>query len=1144
MTDLQSRIAALSPEQRARLESRVADLAAARGPRDRRRIEPRDRARPTPLSFAQQREWALERFRPSNNISGALRLEGEVDLELLSRVLTEVMARHEVLRSTVKVMDRTPVQVVHPVTPIPVSLVDISDLDPEEQRREVRRRYDADVQLPFPPEQTQRMRATVLHLGPAKYVALLTTHHSSSDGWSMAVILREVAALYPAFRHGLPSPLPPPPIQYGDFAVWQRDELGEAAITAELEYWKGVLADIPPRLALPADRPSPVRRSFAGAHCTVVLEGEATEALQRFAGREGVSISVLLLAACGVVLHRYTGQDDLVFGTAVTGRVRTETEQVVGCFANALPLRLRVSREQTLLEVLQRARDVFSGAFAHQDIPFDRLIDELAPKETSQTPLIQMMINVLTTPGDILRQADQALEMEGLRISPEPMDPGPVPIDIVLNVQVRPNQVHLQWHYSSELFDIDTVTALAHQVRHVLERLLEDPGLEVGRVDLLGAPPAANVPDAGTSMAGPGFVERFAARVACAPDDPAVVCDEVVLSYAELNGEANRLARRLHSSGVCAESMVAVVVDSSPWLAVAVLGVLKAGAAYVPVDPGWPRERVDVILADVGAAVVVTTAELASMVEGAAGVSLVVDDPERLFVDGHDLSEVPALGAAAYVVHTSGSTGRPKGVVIEHRSLTTFAADVAQRLGLGVGDRFLQFASPAFDVLAEELFPVWLAGGAVVFPPPGGAGVGIELEAVIDRGRVSVLELPAAFWHEWVRQLDLAGRALPPWLRLVIVGSERVLPERLLMWQKLGVPLMNVYGITETTVSSTFFRLGRDAPAADIRHLPIGTPLPSVVLRILDDDLRPVPVGGVGELYIGGVGVGRGYFASPGLTAHRFIADPEPAGAGTRVYRTGDLVRRRGDGNLEFLSRADAQVKIRGFRIEPAEVESAICRHPQVAQAVVTVQEPVPGNRRLVAHLVPQPRTRVNHTDLRRFLARELPHYLVPAAFVSIERLPVTSNGKTDFERLPAPTDERPDEAEDPVAPRSVLEQQLADIVAAVLGITLVGVDDNFFELGGDSIEAIQVAARAQDEGIQLSPLDLFERPTVAQLAQAATEAGDRPPPDVSQAPEAGPPAAAGNGAAAPTPADFPLARVDQGQLDALLGSIAVEKEV
>ncbi len=1141
MADLQSRIAALSPEQRALFESRIAEMVAARGsaPADER-IQPRDRSRPTPLSFAQQREWALERFRPANNISGAIRLDGEVDLDLLGRALTEVMARHEVLRSTVEMTDGTPVQVVHPVTPIPVPVIDISELDPQEQTAQVRRHYDEEVKRPFPAGETRMLRVTALRLGRSEYVVLLTLHHCASDGWSLAIVVQEAATLYKAFREGKGAALPPPPIQYGDFAAWERARMGEERIAAEVEHWRQVLADIPPRLELPADRSYPARRTFGGGDHKVALSPDVTAALQRWAQDEGVSFSMILLAAVSVVLHRYTGQHDLVIGSAVNGRLRSETEQIIGCFANVLPLRMKVSRSQTLREVLHQARDVVSTAFDHQDVPFDRLIEELAPRETSQTPLIQMMINVLTTPGNLAQQAGQALEVPGVRITPVQVDFGPIAVDLIVYAEVRPDKVHLLWHYSSELFDHLTVVRLADQVEHVLQRLIAEPAARIGDVELLGTPvtPVTTAPAVSSAEATASLVELFQRQAGIAPDAPAVIYDGAAVTFDELNRQANRLARHLRSLGVGEDTPVGVLLGRSPQLAVAILGVLKAAGAYIPMDPEYPADRIRYMLSDARASVLITTGEFSGLAGGAdLAHTLILDGADALPAGpDDDLPGAPRPRSAAYVVYTSGSTGQPKGVVIEHRSLTVFAREVADRLQLGAGDRFLQFASPSFDVLAEELFPIWLAGGAVVFPPDPASSLGMRLVDLIERERISVMELPAAYWHEWVRELDRAGRRLPDSFRLLIIGAERPLPERLAMWQKLGIPLMHVYGITETTVSSTFFRLSPHAPAEDLRHLPIGSALPSAGLRILDSELRPVPAGGTGELYISGVSLARGYLGRLGLTAQRFVASPDPAHPGERVYRTGDLVRQRADGNLEFLSRVDAQIKIRGFRVEPAEIESAICRHPQVAEAVVTAYEPAPGDKRLVAYLVPQPRTRPNVTDLRRFLAREIPNYLVPSAFVQLEKLPLTANGKTDFDRLPEPAEERPEVAEELVLPQTPLERDLAEIVASVLGVTVVGVNDNFFELGGDSILAIQVAARAKENGIELSPLDLFQYPSVALLAETVADARSAAEVPADKVAAAAP-------GAAPSATDFPLARVDQAQLDALLSRITANED-
>jgi amino acid adenylation domain-containing protein len=904
------------------LERRLAELAAARGREPDERIKPRDRSGPAPLGIAQQREWAIERLRPANNIIGAIRVEGEFDLALLSRVLTEVAERHEILRSTVELQgDRTLVQVVYPVTPVPTPVVDLSHLTPEQQREEVRRRGKAEGLRPFDPREPQRLRISLMRLAADTHVALLTTDHAASDAWSWAILVQEIVALYVTHRDGGDASPPPPEIQFGDFAAWQREQFGEERIAAELRHWRQTLDGIPARLALPTDRPAPARPTYAADEYHMNLSPKLAADIRRFTECEHASLFMVLLAASSVLLYRYLEQDDLVVGELVSGRTRVETERLIGCFANPVPLRMRLTDEQTLRDVVHQARDTLATAYGHQDVPFDRLIEELGlGREATQTSLSQMWINVLTVP-------ENTLEVPGLRIILEPVDLGLASVDLTLSAVPLADTLQLQWQYMTELFDADTVVLLADQFQTVLRQVVTAPDTTVRQVQLAVAPAAA-VQTSVDSRRGTaaGFVELFQRRAALAPYAPAVICDGVATSYADLNRDADRLAHHLRERGVGRESPVGVLVDRSPQLAVAILGVLKAGGVYVPLDPSYPSDRIAFMLADAGAQVLVTQQKLEARL-AEAGTTLpdemvLLDGPSPLAGGGAD-GDLPApdLASLAYVVYTSGSTGRPKGAMVEHRSLVTFARDIVDRLGLGAGDRFLQFASPSFDVLVEELFPTWLAGGAVVIPTRHIISGQVDLVELVERERLTVMELPTAYWHEWVRELDRLGRELPSCLRLVIIGGERVLPERLTMWRRLGVPLMHVYGLTETTVSSTFFRLDPLDPVHDWPNLPVGTALPSADLRILDNWLRPVPKGGTGELYIGGISLARGYLGRPGLTAHRFIADPDPARTGQRLYRTGDLVRQRADGNLEFISRVDTQIKIRGFRVEPTEIE-------------------------------------------------------------------------------------------------------------------------------------------------------------------------------------------------------------------------------
>ncbi len=743
MADLRSRIAALSPAQRSLLESRVADLRADRVP-GRVRITPRDRLRPTPLGIAQQREWAISRLRDANNVPGAFRVDGPVDLGLLSRALTELLDRHEVLRSTVEIgADGVPVQVVHPTTTVPVPVVDLSDVPPDEQPGRVRAVCRAEIVRPFDAAGDQRLRMRLIRLAPDVHVGLLITDHAASDAWSLAILIQEIAALYA--RHGAGGPeLPRPELQFGDFAAWQREQVGAGHVDAELRHWRQTLAGIPATMALPADRPWPTRTTYAGDVHTVDVPADLVAAVRRFSERENASLFPILLAASSVLLYRHLEQGDLVIGSLVSGRTRVETEGLVGCFANPLPLRMRMADDLTLRDVVAQARDTLATALDHQDVPFDRLVEELGlARESAQTSLSRMWINVITVPI-------RALDLPGLRFAPAPLDLGLASVDLTLSAIPESDRLRLQWQYMTELFDAGTVALLADQFQTVLRQVVTNPDLSVDDVVFDAAPPE------------PSAVEPFERRAGLSPYATAVVGDGVAIGYAELNRDADRLAARLRAGDVGRAGPVGVLVDGPRDLAVAVVGLLKAGLSGVGLDPVAPPDW-----SASGLDGVVVSAGLANAPRGSA-MRVVPVDPGG-----------PAPAPA----------GRADGPPWASSDWIASARDLADRLGLGAGDRFLAVRPPGARLPVAGMVATWLAGGTVVLPHRCGSVAG--LRATVERDRVSVLDVPAATWRAWLDEPG-GGADRTGGLRLVVVSGERPAPEELAAWGRLAVPVTYV----------------------------------------------------------------------------------------------------------------------------------------------------------------------------------------------------------------------------------------------------------------------------------------------------------------------------------------------------------------
>ncbi|HSU12938.1 non-ribosomal peptide synthetase/type I polyketide synthase [Longimicrobium sp.] len=1083
-------------------------------------VAPADRSAPLAASFAQERLWFLDRLQPggaSYNIPLALRLSGELDAAALERALGEIVRRHESLRTTFAEMGGAPVQVVAPFSGFRLPVHDVAD------EAEIRARAESEAARPFDLATGPLFRATLLRRSDAEHVLLLTVHHVVGDGWSLDLLFRELRALYGAYREGAASPLPDLPLQYADYAAWQREQLRGQALERPLAWWKERLAGAPALLELPTDRPRPAVQSFRGAHREFELPAGLAARLEALGRREGATLFMVLLGAFQVLLAKYAGTDDVVVGTPIAGRTRRETEELVGLFVNTLALRADLSGDPAFREVLQRVREATLGAYEHQEVPFERLVAELSPERSlGHSPLFQVMFTLNDGAG-------AARDLPGLRVEGVEAGAAETKFDLTLFAAAGPEGIRGVLGYAADLFEPATAARmLAHWVR-VLEQVAGDADVRLSRLELAGADErrAVRVWGRGPELAaGLPVHRRFEEQAARTPDAAAVACAGERLTYGQLNARANRIAHRLRALGVGPEARVAIALERSPEMVAAVLGVLKAGGAYVPLDPAYPAERLEFMLADSAVAVLVTQESVRPRLSIPPAVAVVSVDGEDADLGGDD--ENPRCLVVpenlAYVIYTSGSTGRPKGVGVVHGGLASYAAWAVEAYGEG-GCGAPVHSSLSFDLTVTSLFVPLLTGKTVTLVPES-AGVDGLGEALRAGGGFTLVKLTPAHLELLSRQLrpeEMAGRA-----RTFVVGGEQLLAETVAPWHRHApeTAVVNEYGPTETVVGCSVFRSTPET-AAETGAVAIGRPVANTALYVLDGNLNPVPAGVPGELYVGGAAVARGYLGRPALTAAAFVPDPSSAQPGARMYRTGDRVRWKESAEvrecgsaldprenertpalthsrtavLEFLGRADDQVKIRGFRIEPGEVEAALRREPGVAECAVIAREDGPGGRALVAYVAGG----ADPDGLRDALRRSLPEHMVPSAIVALDRLPLTPNGKLDRRALPAPGHGA---ACGQVAPRTPAEQVLAGIWAEVLGVERVGAGENFFELGGHSLLAIRVVARVREAfGIELPVRALFEAPQVAALARRVEEIRDQelpPPPPLAPQPRDG----------------------------------------
>ncbi|GAB1689813.1 non-ribosomal peptide synthetase [Krasilnikovia sp. M28-CT-15] len=1029
-----------------------------------------------PVSFGQEQLWFIDQLAPglaTYNIAGAVQLTGQLDLAALQAAVNTLIARHESLRTRLVARDGRAVQVIDEPAEVKLPLTDLTGLPDGERQQRYQQEAAQEATRPFTLEHGPLLRLRLVKLDAEQHVLVITVHHTVFDGWSFGVLVQELSALYEARVVGRPAQLTELPIQFADYAVWERDRLQGQALEELQEYWRTNL-DGAPVLQLPTDRARPLVQTYDGAAESIEIPGDVLDGLKALGRREGATLFVTLMAAFHVLLHRYSGQDDIVVGTVSANRTRPELAPLIGYLVNTLPVRGDLSGDPAFGEVLQRIRTATVGAYGHQELPFASIVDAVrAPRDASRHPLFQVGFMLAENQRHDLRAGGLSWETEELPVTA-------AKFDLLVSSVEDEGRLLVGASYATALFDPATVRRMLGHFRVLLEGLVADPSRPLSQFPILTeAELRREIHEWNATRADyPSWClhEKFEAQVAATPDAVAVQLDDEQVTYAELNAQANRIARRLRELGVGPEVLVGVCTQRTVRRLAGIMGILKAGGGYVPLDPQYPADRLAFMLEDAHMPVVVADdeSEPSLPVEGAVVVSLDRDWADLATLDGANLEPAATPANAAYVIYTSGSTGRPKGVVVEHRQAVNFATGEIEHWPLGLGDKVLQFASLNFDVSVLDMFGALLSGATLVMgrsetllSPP-------RLAELIRGAGITFMCLPPAV-------LNLLADEEFPAIRVVIAGGEAFSSALVRKWARPGMQFINGYGPTETTVGSTMAECHADSL---LDPPPIGLPLPNYTAYVLDKHLNPVPVGVPGELHLGGAGVARGYLNRPELTAEKFIRDPFSDDPQARLYKTGDVARRLPDGNLQYLGRSDDQVKIRGLRVELGEIEAVLAEHPSVAQALVVVREDGAGQKQLVGYVRGDAdRPAVDTTDLRVHMSSRMPVFMVPAHIVVLDVFPLNANGKVDRSKLPEPEDSGDDAGY--VAPRTLIETMLVDMFAGLLRRERVGVEDSFFDLGGNSLQAMQLIAQLRKElAVDSDVSAIFLAPTPAQLTE------------------------------------------------------------
>lgn len=1062
-------------------------------------IQAISRDRQLPLSFSQLRLWFLQELEPMTsayNLRLVARLKGSLNVMVLEKCFNEIVSRHEALRTTFRSSDGDPYQVVSQFHPFPLHILDIRD-EPEALReKKAVQLIAAEEEQPFHLSNGPLLRVLLIKLGDDDHMLAMVIHHIVCDGWSFQVLFKELTTLYAAFTSGLPPAFPELPVQYPDYAYWQRHYMQGEVLEDHLSYWKKQLSNSPPVLNLPADYARPPVMTFRGAQKKFQLGSHLTAALKGIGHGQG-SLFMTLLAAFNVLLFRYTGQEDISVGTYIANRNRIEIEGLIGFFVNTLVMCTNLSGNPTFRELYQRVQEVAFGAYAHQDLPFEVLLNTLKIERTmSHTPLFQVMLVLQNVPYEKYELTNllsgRVIYSENVRAN----------FDLTLWMWEEGGNLKGNLDYSSDLFNESTIDRMIEHFNTLLEAIGKNIDQPISLLPILsederqeilgGFNDTKEVYDGTTAENILCVHHMFEARAEQNPESIALISGKEQLTYRELNERSNQLANYLQVKGVGPEICVAICMERSADLIVGLLGILKAGGAYLPLDPDSPRERMAFMLKEARASLIITGTKVISELPGYHGPVVCVDNDSK-DID-RESKENPVSGVTAdnpvYIIFTSGSTGKPKGVMIEHRSLSNFVQFAKSEYSLKPEDRVLQFASVTFDASAEEIYPSLTSGSTLVLRDDSMLE---SMESFLKRARefeLTALDLPTAFWHELTSSVCNDALTLPKSVRLVIIGGERAQPESLKLWYKHvgeSVRLVNTYGPTEATVVSTMCDLTEYMKRnCNGKEVPIGRPVTNVQAYVLDAYRQLVPIGVPGELYIGGLGLARGYLNNPELNAKYFISNPFVDSPTSRLYKTGDLVRTKPDGVIEFLGRLDSQVKVRGYRIELEEIESVLKQNPAIENALVLYSGDKDNDGRLVAYVTSMNGSDLSIRDMRECLKKTLPDYMIPANFVVLDSFPLTVSGKIDKQMLRDSTDKGSVLRESFAAPTNDTENKIVEIWTKLLGIEKIGVDDNFFDLGGHSLLIAKLTPRIKDQfHVELSFRQVFETPTISELSKA-----------------------------------------------------------